>query len=145
MLKAMLSVGEIARRCQVKVSTVHFYEQKGLISSVRNAGNQRQFSRDVLRRISIIKVAQKIGITLKEIQGAFASLPHHRTPTKKDWRQLAKHWGDNLNNRIHYLEGLRNKLTGCIGCGCLSMENCALYNQDDHLGQTGSGPILLEP
>lgn len=139
-----LSVGKVAKRSGVNVSTLHFYEAKGLISSHRNAGNQRRYKAEVLRRISVIKAAQRLGISLKEITGAFQSLPDSRTPTQKDWERLSKRWQKQLDQRIDYLTRLRNSLTGCIGCGCLSMKNCPLYNQDDHLAEKGSGPIILD-
>lgn len=138
------TVGRVARRCGVKVSTLHFYEKKGLIRSWRNAGNQRRYKADVLRRISVIKAAQKMGISLEEIRQTFATLPDSRTPTTKDWERLSTHWRDDLNHRIAYLEGLRDSLSGCIGCGCLSMKNCPIYNLDDKLAAEGSGPVILD-
>ena len=144
MSKATWTVGKVAERCGVKVSTLHFYEQKGLIHSSRNAGNQRRYKSDVLRRVSVIKAAQKMGISLATIKETFASLPDQRTPTQKDWGKLSRAWQAELNGRIAYLERLRDSLTGCIGCGCLSMKKCPIYNTDDKLGAEGSGPILLE-
>lgn len=144
MPKAALSVGEVSKRSGVKISTIHFYENKGLISSVRNAGNQRRFTREVLRRIALIKAAQKVGISLKEIKNAFCELPQQRTATKADWQNLANNWKKSLNERIHYLGALRDKLSQCIGCGCLSLTNCPLYNENDKLGVNDSGPVLLE-
>ncbi len=138
------TVGRVAKRCGVKVSTLHFYEQKGLIRSWRNAGNQRRYKADVLRRISVIKAAQKMGIGLEEIRQAFASLPDSRTPTARDWARLSSHWRGDLNARIAYLERLRDSLTGCIGCGCLSMKNCPIFNEDDKLAGEGHGPVLLD-
>jgi len=138
------TVGKVAQRCGVKVSTLHFYEQKGLIHSLRNAGNQRRYKADVLRRVSVIKAAQKMGISLAAIKDAFASLPDRRTPTMKDWEKLSSAWQIELNGRIAYLQRLRDTLTGCIGCGCLSMKNCPIYNQDDKLAVEGSGPVILE-
>ena len=142
--KASLSVGDVAKRCGVAVSAIHFYEKKGLISSIRNAGNQRRFSRDVLRRVSIIKAAQKVGISLANIQKAFENLPNQRTITKTEWQVLANQWELELESKINYLENLKKYLTGCIGCGCLSMDNCPLYNPDDKLGHLGPGAHLLE-
>ena len=138
------SVGQVAERCGVKISTLHFYEKKGLIFSLRNAGNQRRYKADVLRRVSVIKAAQKMGISLAAIKQAFANLPDRRTPTMKDWQKLSSAWQDELNGRIAYLERLRDSLTGCIGCGCLSMQNCPIYNQDDKLAAKGSGPVILD-
>lgn len=144
MQSANWTVGKVAQRCGVKVSTLHFYEQKGLIYSLRNAGNQRRYKADVLRRVSVIKAAQKMGISLAAIKEAFANLPDRRTPTMKDWEKLSSAWQAELNGRIAYLERLRDSLTGCIGCGCLSMKNCPIYNQGDKLAAEGSGPVILE-
>lgn len=138
------TVGRVAKRCGVKISTLHFYEQRGLIHSTRNAGNQRRYKADVLRRVSVIKAAQKMGISLASIKEAFASLPDERTPTVKDWARLSRHWQAELNERIAYLERLRDSLTGCIGCGCLSLSKCPIYNSGDRLGAKGSGPVILE-
>jgi MerR family redox-sensitive transcriptional activator SoxR len=138
------TVGKVARRCGVKVSTLHFYEQKGLINSSRNAGNQRRYKADVLRRVSVIKAAQKMGISLEAIKRAFAGLPGERTPTQKDWQKLSAGWQAELDGRIAYLERLRDSLTGCIGCGCLSMKKCPIYNEDDKLSAEGSGAVILE-
>ncbi|MEP1741649.1 MAG: redox-sensitive transcriptional activator SoxR [Kangiellaceae bacterium] len=138
------SVGRVASRCGVKISTLHFYEEKGLIQSWRNSGNQRRYKPDVLRRVAIIKAAQKMGISLESIKSAFATLPNNRTPSAKDWEKLSLGWRDELNARINYLERLRDSITGCIGCGCLSMKNCPIYNMDDKLAVEGSGPIILE-
>jgi MerR family redox-sensitive transcriptional activator SoxR len=138
------TVGRVAERCGVKVSTLHFYEQKGLIHSWRNAGNQRRYKPDVLRRVSVIKAAQKMGVSLDAIGKAFASLPNERTPTAKDWETLSLGWRDELNGRIAYLERLRDSLTGCIGCGCLSMQNCPIYNEGDKLASEGTGPVILD-
>ncbi len=137
------TVGKVAARCGVKVSTLHFYEQKGLIHSWRNAGNQRRYKADVLRRVSVIKAAQKMGISLESIKQAFATLPDQRTPTATDWEKLSTVWQGELNARIAYLQRLRDSLTGCIGCGCLSMKNCPIYNEDDKLALEGSGPVIL--
>jgi len=138
-----LSVGAVAKRTGVAISTIHFYETKGLIKSRRNQGNQRRYTRDVLRRIAVIKVAQKIGISLREITGSFKSLPNERTPTKKDWDNLSKKWKKELELKIQLLTHLRDDLTECIGCGCLSIKCCPLRNPDDVLSSQGDGPILL--
>ena len=132
--------GRVAERSGVKVSTLHFYEQKGLIRSWRNAGNKP----DVVRRIAVIKAAQKVGISLDAIRMALATLPDERTPTKRDWERLSKQWHGELNARIAYLKRLRDSLTGCIGCGCLSMTSCPLYNADDKLAAEGPGAVILE-
>jgi len=144
MAEAALSVGQVAKRCGVKVSTLHFYEDKGLIHSTRNAGNQRRYRKDVLRRVSLIKAAQKMGITLEEVRQALEKLPDNRTPNQKDWQKLASAWKKELNVRIAYLEKMRDYMMGCIGCGCLSMTRCPIYNADDKLAAQGSGPVILE-
>ncbi|MDN4500776.1 redox-sensitive transcriptional activator SoxR [Alteromonadaceae bacterium BrNp21-10] len=139
-----LTVGYVAKRCGVKVSTLHFYEQKGLITSWRNQGNQRRYHRETLRRVSVIKAAQKVGVSLDSIKNALADLPDNRTPTTEDWQELATKWQDELNARINYLQNLRDSLSGCIGCGCLSMKNCPIYNDQDKLATEGAGPVILE-
>ncbi|QDE30902.1 redox-sensitive transcriptional activator SoxR [Shewanella polaris] len=141
--EAVLSVGQVAKRCGMNVSAIHFYEQKGLIKSWRNPGNQRRYPRDVIRRISLIKAAQQLGISLDEIRLAFASLPNGRTATKQDWINLSNLWKQTLTLRIAKMQKLKDSLEGCIGCGCLSMQNCPLYNPDDILGEQGPGPVLL--
>ncbi|WP_434711584.1 redox-sensitive transcriptional activator SoxR [Rhizobium sp. YTUHZ045] len=143
-LGRLLTVGEVAQRSGLAVSALHFYEAKGLISSIRTRGNQRRYGRDVLRRLGIIKVAQRVGIPLSEIQTAFASLPQGRTPTIADWQTLSVRWKDELDTRIRRLSLLRDRLTGCIGCGCLSIESCPLRNPFDQLGEEGPGARLLE-
>ncbi len=144
MTESSWTVGKVAQRCGVKVSTLHFYEAKGLIYSSRNAGNQRRYKAEVLRRVSVIKAAQKMGVSLNSIKEAFATLPDRRTPTQKDWEILSAKWQRELNARITYLENLRYLLTGCIGCGCLSMKNCPIYNSEDKMGAEGTGGVLIE-
>lgn len=139
----MLSVGEVAARSGIAVSAVHFYESKGLLTSVRNDGNQRRYSRDVLRRIAVIKVAQRIGISLASVCDALAALPDGRTPTLADWAQLSDSWRAELDERINRLTQLRDQLGECIGCGCLSIEACKLRNPLDELSAYGPGPRLL--
>lgn len=139
-----LTVGQVAERSGVPVSTLHFYEAKGLIRSTRNAGNQRRYARDVLRRVAIIKVAQRLGVPLGEVAEALAALPEGRTPTAADWHALSERWRHELDQRIQRLTALRDQLSGCIGCGCLSMETCPLRNPGDALAEFGSGPVLLE-
>ncbi|WP_305067292.1 redox-sensitive transcriptional activator SoxR [Marinicella meishanensis] len=141
---ANMAVGEVANRSGVKVSTLHFYESKNLIHSVRNAGNQRRYHRDVLRRISVIKAAQKVGISLKEVQQAMAFLPISHAPRKQDWEKLSKQWHQALEQKIRALTALRDNLTHCIGCGCLSLKACPLYNPEDELGQAQTGAVLLD-
>jgi MerR family redox-sensitive transcriptional activator SoxR len=140
-----LTVGEVAERSGVAVSTLHFYETKGLIRSRRNSGNQRRYPRGVLRRVAVIKVAQKTGIPLSEIAEALSVLPHDRPLTPADWRLLSERWHRELDERIARLTGLRDHLVGCIGCGCLSMRDCPLRNPGDSLAEEGAGPRLLEP
>ena len=140
-----LTVGEVAARSGVAVSAVHFYEAKGLITSWRNQGNQRRYPREVLRRVAIIKVAQRIGLPLASIKAALDSLPKGRTPTDQDWKKLSARWRDELTSRIDKLTSLRDQLTGCIGCGCLSMKACPLRNPGDELAEEGPGPRLLDP
>lgn len=142
---AQLSVGEMAKRSGVSVATLHFYETKGLIRSVRTAGNQRRYARDMLRRVGLIKAAQRIGMPLADIAAALATLPDNRTPTARDWEQLATGWRADLEDRIARLALLRDRLTGCIGCGCLSMKLCPLVNPDDAVAQCGDGPRFLIP
>ncbi len=134
-----LTVGQLAERSGVAVSALHFYERKGLIHSTRTEGNQRRFHRDELRRVAFIRVSQRVGISLEEIGHALATLPDERVPTPKDWARLSRTWRDDLDDRIEQLQHLRDDLTGCIGCGCLSMEVCKLANPMDVLGDSGSG------
>jgi MerR family redox-sensitive transcriptional activator SoxR len=140
----MLSVGEVARRAGVAVSALHFYEKKGLIASVRTSGNQRQFPAHVLRYVAVIKVAQRAGISLKEIKQALDAYPSDSKLTTGQWRDISSRWRDNLNERIIMLTRLRDELDGCIGCGCLSLVDCPLRNPADKFGQVGPGARLLE-
>ena len=140
-----LTVGEVAARSGIRVSAVHFYERKQLIHAARSSGNQRRFAREVLRRIAVIKVAQRAGIPLSRIKQAFAELPAHRAPTKQDWERLSEEWQADLEERIARLTRLRNQMTLCIGCGCLSTEHCPLRNPGDALAAEGSGPRLMDP
>ncbi len=139
-----LTVGEVARRSGVPVSTVHFYESKGLIASTRNGGNQRRFESVVLRYIAIIKVAQRTGIPLEEIRAVLHGLPPGSKPTAVQWRTMSTRWQASLDDRIERLTRLRDELTRCIGCGCLSMDECPLRNPADILGEQGPGPQILE-
>lgn len=140
---AELSVGQVAQRSGVAVSALHFYESKGLIHSQRNAGNQRRYRREVLRRIAVIKAAQAMGVSLAEVAEAMAVLPLHAAPSATDWQRMSQQWGRQLEQRIARLQRLRDSLTSCIGCGCLSMEVCPLYNPDDQLADAGPGPVIL--
>ncbi len=134
-----LTVGEVAERSGVAVSALHFYERKGLIHSRRSAGNQRRYHRDVLRRVAVIKVAQRIGIPLAEVAEALASLPEARSPNARDWSRLSARWRQELDERIQRLTQLRDQLSDCIGCGCLSMTACRLRNPGDELSEHGPG------
>src|SRR6266508_5971537 len=138
-----LSIGEIAHRSGVAASALRFYEDQGLISSRRTAGNQRQYQRSTLRRIAFIQAAQRVGLALSEIRAALDSLPDDRTPTKSDWSRLSRSWRSRLEERIAELERLRDDLDSCIGCGCLSLQRCTLYNPQDRLSAQGPGARLL--
>ena len=140
---AYLTVGEVSRRAGVAVSALHFYERKGLIRSVRSSGNQRRFERSVLRRVAVIQVAQMLGLSLGEIAEALATLPDERTPDKADWERLSSEWRGVLDRRIAQLTELRDGLSECIGCGCLSVEHCPIRNPGDLLGKEGPGARLL--
>ncbi|SHO57738.1 redox-sensitive transcriptional activator SoxR [Vibrio quintilis] len=131
-----MTVGEVAQRAGVKVSTLHFYEQKGLIYSWRNQGNQRRYHRNVLRRIAVIKAAQMVGLTLEEIAAALSELPKHQAPSRQQWSHMASSWSAMLEHRIQQLKALQHDLGGCIGCGCLSMDSCAIYNPQDIRAET---------
>lgn len=144
-IRRELSVGEVAARSGVAVSALHFYESKGLIQGRRNSGNHRRYARDVLRRVAIIKVAQRAGIPLREIAAALDALPDGRTPTARDWHRLSRRWKADLDDRIARLTRLRDQLSGCIGCGCLSIRDCPLRNPFDSLAEQGAGPRLLDP
>ncbi|TCV97239.1 MerR family redox-sensitive transcriptional activator SoxR [Luteibacter rhizovicinus] len=135
-----LSVGEAASRSGVAVSALHFYEKKGLIRSLRTAGNQRRYARDVLRRLAVIRVAQRVGIPLEAVKRAFATLPDERTPTRAEWARMSAAWREELDLRIEQLNLLRHQLTECIGCGCLSLQRCRLANPGDVLATEGDGP-----
>ncbi|AHL35163.1 transcriptional regulator [Pseudomonas brassicacearum] len=139
-----LTVGQVAARSGVAVTALHFYESKGLIKSTRNQGNQRRYPREVLRRVALIKVAQRLGIPLAEIGEALKTLPDNRAPTAADWQILSARWSRDLDARIQQLMALRDRLNGCIGCGCLSMEACPLRNYGDVLGEQGPGAHLLD-
>jgi MerR family redox-sensitive transcriptional activator SoxR len=138
-----LTVGEVARRSGVAVSTLHFYETKGLISSARSAGNQRRYAREVLRRVAFIRVAQRVGIALADIEAALATLPVSAAPTRADWARLSAGWRAELDERMAQLKKLRDTLDDCIGCGCLSIDRCKLRNPLDTLAENGPGPQRL--
>ncbi|WP_114786076.1 redox-sensitive transcriptional activator SoxR [Vibrio tetraodonis] len=138
-----MTVGEVAKRAGVKVSTLHFYEQKGLITSWRNQGNQRRYHREVLRRLAVIKAAQEVGLTLEEINQSLSFLPKHQAPSREQWNQMASNWHDLLAHRIRQLEALQDDLGSCIGCGCLSMKSCAIYNPKDIRAESFEGKTML--
>lgn len=141
----MLTIGELAERAGVATSAIRFYESRGLLSSVRTTGNQRRYERSTLRRVAFIRTAQRVGLTLEEIGEALATLPERRTPTKADWHRLSQAWRPRLDEQIRRLELLRDRLEGCIGCGCLSLRSCALTNPADDLADKGPGAVLLDP
>lgn len=138
-----LTIGQAAERCGVSTATLRFYEDKGLIRTERSPGNQRLFHRAVLRQISIVRVAQGLGFSLADIREALDTLPADRMPNKRDWQRLSRHWRAELQRRIDGMMKLRDQLDGCIGCGCLSLGNCALYNPSDKVASEGPGPRLL--
>jgi MerR family transcriptional regulator, redox-sensitive transcriptional activator SoxR len=138
-----ITIGELAARSGMATSALRFYEDQGLISAERTAGNQRVYPRPTLRRVAFIRAAQAVGLTLDEIAGALATLPADRTPVKRDWERLSTAWRDRLDQRIVELERLRDGLTSCIGCGCLSLRTCRLLNADDRVSAKGSGARYL--
>lgn len=138
-----LSIGEVAERTGVAASALRFYEAEGFLTSTRTDGGQRRFSREVLRRVAFIRAAQRVGLSLDEIRAALATLPKGRTPTTSDWARLSKSWRPRLDEQIALLERLRDQLTGCIGCGCLSLQVCALFNPGDEAARLGEGPRYL--
>lgn len=140
-----LTIGELAARSGVAVSALRFYEARGLIRSHRTAGNQRRYAREMLRRVAVVRVAQRLGIALDEVGAALERLPRARTPTAADWRALSVHWKGLLDERIGALIRLRDELDGCIGCGCLSLKTCPLRNPLDRLREEGPGARLLAP
>ncbi|MGW7022502.1 redox-sensitive transcriptional activator SoxR [Streptomyces decoyicus] len=138
-----LTVGELASRSGVAVSALHFYERQKLITSRRTSGNQRRYKRETLRRVALIRLAQRLGIPLSEVADALSTLPDNRTPTRGDWQRLSERWQAELDLRILQLQQLRDRFAECIGCGCLSLERCAMANPSDGLAAQGSGPQLL--
>jgi MerR family redox-sensitive transcriptional activator SoxR len=138
-----LTIGEFSRRSGVSQSALRFYERLGLIRSTRTGGNQRRYQRTELRRVAFIRVSSQVGIPLEEIKAALAALPAERTPTKADWERLSRAWQRRLDEQIALLQRLRDTLTGCIGCGCLSLRSCGLANWGDRLAAEGSGPVRL--
>jgi MerR family transcriptional regulator, redox-sensitive transcriptional activator SoxR len=140
---ATLTIGELSVRSGAARSALRYYEKLGLIRAARTGGNQRRYERAELRRVAFIRIAQQVGVSLEEIGAALDELPAGRTPNKSDWARLSARWRGRIDERIALLEGLRDKLDGCIGCGCLSLKRCRLYNPDDRLAATGSGPRIL--
>jgi MerR family redox-sensitive transcriptional activator SoxR len=138
-----LTPGELSHRSGVAVSALHFYEREGLIISWRTSGNQRRYARETLRRVAFIRMSQRLGIPLARIREALATLPDGRVPTSKDWARLSAGWRSDLDERIVHLQRLRDNLTGCIGCGCLSLKTCLLTNPGDVLAQRGPGAARL--
>lgn len=139
----LLTVGEMSRRTGVAASALRFYEDLGLIASRRTVGNQRRYPRHMIRRVSLISVAKRLGIPLSDVQSAFEALPHDETPSQEDWQRASLRWKKQLEERRLGIERLERELTGCIGCGCLSMKACGLLNPDDALGQLGAGAHRL--
>jgi MerR family redox-sensitive transcriptional activator SoxR len=140
---AELTVGQLSARSGAAVSTLHFYETRGLIHSRRTSGNQRRYSRDTLRRVAFVRAAQRVGMPLKDIAAALAELPDGRVPTRSDWARLSATWRSALSDRIARLERLRDNLDDCIGCGCLSLDRCALANPGDFMASYGPGASRL--
>lgn len=138
--RSWLKPGEVAERAGVAVSTLHYYESLGLISSRRTAGNRREYRRDTLRVLAFIRAAQRVGVSLDSVKEALDQLPRGGLPTKKDWARISRQWQDELTERIEYLTGLRDRFSDCIGCGCLSLRSCPYSNPNDALGADGQGP-----
>ena len=139
----MLPIGDLARRTGLSVSAIRFYEDKGLVEAHRTAGNQRRFLRSDIRRLSFILIAQRLGLSLGEIEQALARLPQGRTPNAADWARISGLIRTRIDAQIAALEKVREDLDGCIGCGCLSLKKCALYNAGDRWGESGAGPRVL--
>ena len=138
-----LTIGELARRTGLAVSAIRFYETKGIVSSIRSAGNQRRFLRSDIRRLSFVLIAQQLGFSILEIKAALGALPVNRAPTQKDWERISRDFRSQLDQRISRLTRLRDYLDGCIGCGCLSLKKCALYNPGDRMKKFGPGPRIV--
>ncbi|CAE6705840.1 Redox-sensitive transcriptional activator SoxR [Paraburkholderia nemoris] len=143
MNETTITIGELASRSGVAASAIRFYEEQGLISSTRTEGGHRQYRREVLRRVGFIRAAQAVGLNLSEIRSALETLPWQRTPTKQDWQRLSRAWQPLLQERIDGLIALRDQLASCVGCGCLSLKSCSLYNPDDVARRRGSGARYL--
>ena len=141
----VLTIGELSARSGVAPSALRYYESIGLIQSVRTTGNQRRYAQATLRRVAFVRAAQQVGLSLDEITDALSTLPQGRTPTKADWSRLSSSWRQRLDDQIERIERLRDRLDGCIGCGCLSLRSCALTNPGDTLAAYGPGAVRLEP
>ena len=139
------TIGELSARSGVAHSALRYYESRGLIESGRTTGNQRRYAAPMLRRVAFVRAAQRVGLTLEEIEEALSTLPAGRTPTKADWTRLSRAWRPRIEQQIRRLELLRDRLDGCIGCGCLSLRTCALNNPHDEVAPDGPGAVLLEP
>jgi MerR family redox-sensitive transcriptional activator SoxR len=140
-----LTIGQLAERSGVATSAIRFYESRGLLSSERTVGNQRRYAQSTLRRVAFIRTAQRVGLSLEEIGEALATLPAGRAPTRSEWTRLSQTWRPRLDAQIRRIELLRDRLDGCIGCGCLSLRSCALTNPGDDLSDLGPGAVLLDP
>ena len=140
-----LTIGELSSRSGVAASALRYYEQRGLIASTRTAGNQRRYARNMLRRVAFVQAAQRVGLSLERISAALAELPAGRTPTKADWARVSESWQGLLDERIAELEALRDQLTSCIGCGCLSLQRCSISNPADQAARQGPGARYLPP
>jgi MerR family transcriptional regulator, redox-sensitive transcriptional activator SoxR len=143
MTQQQLAIGAVAARTGVAASALRYYEREGLIASERSEGGQRRYPREVLRRVAFIRTAQRVGLSLEEIKAAMAALPAGRTPTRADWERLSRLWRSRLDDQIAVIERLRDRLTSCIGCGCLSLKVCALANPGDAAAELGAGPRYL--
>ena len=138
-----LSIGDLATRTGLAVSAIRFYEDHGIVKPLRNDGGHRRYGRHDIRRLSFAMIAQKLGFALSDIGAQMAHLPDHKAPSKSDWSRISAHFQDDINQRITALETMRDRLDGCIGCGCLSLDSCALYNKDDSAADLGVGPRYL--
>ena len=142
----LLTIGQLAERAGVATSAIRFYEDRGLVHSTRTTGNQRRYQQSTLRRVSFIRAAQRVGLTLEEVAEALSTLPDNRTPTKADWHRISRDWKPRLEEQIRRIQLLERRLDSCIGCGCLSLKSCALMNPGDIVGEHGGkGAVLLEP
>ena len=139
-----LTIGDLSERSGIATSAIRYYESRGLVRSRRTTGNQRRYARAELRRLAFIRTAQRVGLSLEEVELALATLPSSRTPTKADWARLSRSWRPRLDAQIRQLERLRDTLDSCIGCGCLSLKRCNLSNPGDQVAERGPGPVLLE-